>query len=218
MTGYIQIQTYATCDKRNTHTFISIIERFRDTLQRLGCKDEQVLEWFLQISWPSSDDDGFGDIYASSFELNPEGSEPITCAGVDVSLYIQSAVPSIDEPPAWVGLNLLFDADQLKANLHSTYKKGVGKSIWKIMQELATTFREVGVYLTDDWQSNHAWRALVEQSGDPWIFDLGIFPRQHAERFAMIPSGFQGTVIEGDFGFAQENRWDQLPWKDDSSS
>jgi hypothetical protein len=80
------------------------------------------------------------------------------------------------------------------------------------MSELAATFREVGIYFTDEWQDNRSWRAVVEDAGDPWLFDLAIFPRELAEHFKMVPAGFQGTVVERGFGFAQSNRWETLPW------
>ncbi len=210
MPEYVQIQTYATCDRRIFH---SVLQLYRETLeQRLGCNDPQLIAWFSQINWPTSEEDSFGDIYASSFELAPEKSGKITCAGMDVSLYTQLAVPVLENRPDWVGFNLLFDAASLRKDHTSIYKPEVGAIIWYIMSELGRSFREVGVYLTDERQDNLAWRALAEEVGDPWSFDLAIFPREQAERFSTVPAGFKGTMVERDFGFAQENRWATLPW------
>jgi hypothetical protein len=77
---------------------------------------------------------------------------------------------------------------------------------------LASTFKEMGAYLTDQWQENLTWRALVENSGDPWLFELGIFPRSLSEHFKMVPAGFEGTLVDNSFGFAPSNRWVTLPW------
>lgn len=205
----IQVQTYATCDES---TFSSILQKYRVVLERLHCTDQQLLAWITQISWPLSDDDAFGDTYPLAFELMPQVGEAISCAGLEVSLYTQSAVPTFEDPPAWVGFNLLFDDSTVMDELHTFYRKQPGKLLWTIMQELAPEFHELGVYLTDSWQENRAWRALAEQVGDPWVFDLGIFPRKLSEQFASVPAGFQGTMVRDDFAFAQANRWEQLPW------
>jgi hypothetical protein len=209
MPASIQIQTYATCDRR---TFGDVLQRYCKVLERLGCNDLQLFAWFAQINWPTSEDDSFGDIYASSFELAPANRRTLTCAGIDVSLYTQPGVPSLEILPTWVGFNILFDAASLRKEHTSIYRTEVGTLLWQSMCELESTFREIGVYLTDEWQYNLAWRALAEKVGDPWAFDLAIFPREQAERFSSVPAGFQGTVVERDFGFAQENRWSPLPW------
>ena len=204
---YIQIQTYATCDK---WTYQEVIARYRDVLERLGCDDQQLLEWLSQISWPTSEEDSFGDIYAASFTLTTGGT--LSCAGMDISLYSEAGAPTMEVRPAWLGFNLLFDAYSLRQEHSSLYKPEVVAPIWHVMRELESVFREIGVYLTDEWQENQAWRALAEETGNPWSFDLGIFPREQAEHFAVVPAGFQGTLVERDFAFAQENRWTTLPW------
>jgi hypothetical protein len=208
MPEYAQVQTYATCDE---HTFTNILHRYKTTLEQIGCDDQRVMTWLTQLTWPYSDD-SFGDIYAYPFILSPGNITEIECVGMDVSLYVRSAAISIEEQPAWVAFNLLFDAATLKEHAISTYKAGSGGSLWHIMSELAATFREVGVYFTDEWQDNRSWRAVVEGTGDPWLFDLAIFPRELANHFEMVPPGFQGTVVEQGFGFAQANRWETLPW------
>jgi hypothetical protein len=154
----------------------------------------------------------FGDIYASPFELSPDNTTDITCAGMHVSLYSYSAVPSIEEQPTWVGLNLLFEAQTLKNRKTGVYRSGVGDLLWRIMRELMASFPEVGVYLTDEWQENRSWRALTEGEGNPWAFDLAIFPRKLANDFDPIPAEFEGTVLDQAFGFAREKRWKTLPW------
>jgi hypothetical protein len=93
------------------------------------------------------------------------------------------------------------------------FSAAAGYTIWNILQGLAYTFTEIGAYFTDEWQENQAWRVIAEAAGDPWMFDLGIFPRKLAARFEMIPAGFKGTVVEAGFGFAQINRWQALPWE-----
>jgi hypothetical protein len=209
MPELIQIQTYMTCNPR---TYISVIRKYRDTLERLGCVDQQVLAWLDQIRWPISEDDAFGDIYASSFELAPDKAETIICAGMDVSLYVRSAALRTGEQPSWVGFNLLFESETLLGEDGVTYRSDSGRIVWQIMSELASDFLELGVYLTDEWQENRAWRTLVEGVGDPWVFDLAIFPRSLSDHFEEVPTGFQGTVIERGFGFALANRWSTLPW------
>ena len=209
MPEYAQVQTYATCDE---HTFTNVVHRYKTALARIGCRDQRIMTWLTQISWPVSDDDSFGDIYASSFVLSPGSPTEIVCAGMDVSLYLNSAVISLEEQPAWVAFNLLFDAATLKEHTISIYRAGLGRSLWHIMSELAAMFNEVGVYFTNEWQENRSWRAVVEGMGDPWLFDLAIFPRALAKHFEMVPPGFQGTVVESGFGFAQSNRWETLPW------
>jgi hypothetical protein len=211
MPDYIQIQTYATCDKL---TFEDVLARYRDVLERLGCNDRQLLAWLSQIAWPSSEEDGFGDIYASPFTLTAGGGT-VTCAGTAVSLYTEQGVPTQEIRPAWLGLNLLFEADSLRIEHSSLYRPEISATLWHIMRELEGSFREIGAYLTDEWQENLAWRALAEETGSPWAFDLAIFPREQAEPFAVVPAGFQGTMVGRDFGFAQENRWMVLPWQAD---
>jgi hypothetical protein len=212
MEGYdwgAQIQTYASCTQ---DTFTDTLMRYHDALIRLGCTDTQVLDWLTSITWPTSDDDSFGDIYAAPVTLAPTGNEQITCAGIEVSLYAQSAIPTIEEPPSWVGFNLLFDTEQLKQEIIAPYSEEIGYTLWHILRTLASTFTELGAYLTDQWQENLTWRSLVENTGDPWVFELGIFPRSLSEHFKMVPAGFEGTLVDGSFGFAQSNRWVTLPW------
>jgi hypothetical protein len=209
MTEYTQIQTYATYDRNN---FSELLHRYRDVLERLGCSEEGVLEWLTAIPFPECDDDSFGDIYAAPFVLAPTKAAPIECAGLSVSLFTISGTPSIEQQPLWIGLSLLFDSQVLRPNAIEAYQAGVGATVWRIMYELAAAFREVGIYFTDEWQENRAWRAIAEGVGDPWFFDLAIFPRTLAERFEAVPAGFQGTVTESGFGFALANRWRELPW------
>jgi hypothetical protein len=205
-----QIQTYSSCRQE---TFTNAVRRYRDALARLGCTDTQVLDWLTSIIWPTSDDDSFGDIYAAPVTLAPTGNQPIISAGIEVSLYAESAIPAIEEPPSWIGFNLLFDTEQLKQEIISPYDIETGRTIWHILRILTSTFKELGAYLTDQWQENHTWRALVENTGDPWAFELGIFPHSLSDRFKMVPAGFEGTLVDGSFGFAQSNRWVTPPWK-----
>jgi len=207
---YAQIQTYASCMQ---DTFANAVLSYRNTLARLGCTDMQVLNWLASITWPTSDDDNFGDVYAAPVTLTPANHEPITCSGIEISLYAQLAVPTIEEPPSWVGFNLLFDIQQLKQEIIAPYSAGIGSTIWHILRTLANPFKELGAYFTDEWQENLTWRSLVENTGDPWTFELGIFPRSLSEHFKMVPAGFEGTLVDGSFGFAQSNRWVVLPWK-----
>jgi hypothetical protein len=209
MPEYIQIQTYAKCNENN---FSSIVQRYRNVLQLLGCTDQRLFEWLSTLSWPLSDDDMFGDIYASPFILSPDNIDDIACAGVHVSLYSYSAVPRIEEQPIWVGLNLLFDDDTLKSRKTGVYRPGVGGIVWHIMRELNSSFSEMGVYLTDEWQENRSWRVLTEGEGNPWAFDLAIFPRKLANDFDPTPPQFEGTVLDSAFGFAREKRWQIPPW------
>lgn len=218
MPEYAQVQTYATCNQR---TYSIVASHYRSVLEQLGCTDARVLQWLDSVHWPTSEDDGFGDIYVSSFMLAPEGKSgtnnpPATlqCAGVAVSLYTDSAVPSTEDLPSWVGFDLLFETETLRESATSQYKPEVGALLWRIVQKLAAAFRELGAYLTDEWQEGQPWRALTANMGDPWAFELAIFPRSQAIHFSEVPAGFQGTVTEQGFGFAQANRWEQLPWLD----
>lgn len=205
-----QVQTYASCTQ---NTFADALVRYHHALTQLGCTDTQVLDWLISITWPTSDDDSFGDIYAAPITLAPASGKSITCSGIEVSLYTQSAIPTIDEPPCWVGFNLLFDTQQLKQEIIAPYSAEVGSIIWHILRTLASTFKELGAYLTDQWQENLTWRSLAENTGDPWAFELGIFPHTLADHFKMVPAGFEGTLVNDNFGFAQSNRWVTLPWK-----
>jgi hypothetical protein len=215
MPEYAQIQTYATYTARNLQTLLQL---YRTVLEQLGCTDAQVIAWLSQVEWPASEEEGFGDIYASPFSLHPvDDGEPIECAGLSISFYTQSGAPSLEDPPLWIAFNLLFDIAKIRRRAAPVYRSGVGGAVWHIMRELAESFREVGIYFTDEWQENQSWRAIAENVGDPWVFDLAIFPRELAERFKEVPPGFQGTVIEGGFGFAQENRWPVLPWDEAGS-
>ena len=214
MSEYVQIQTYATC---NQQTFQEVLQRYQNVIAQLGCNDPQALVWISHIEWPSSEDDILGDIYAASFRLAPDPKQSIDCVGISISVYTRLAVPSVEVPPTWVSFNLLFDAEILRKEHTSLYTTETGKIIWHIMSKLAASFHEIGVYFTDGWQDNLSWRALSENVGDPWSFDLAIFPRTQAEHFAVVPPGFQGTIIERDFGFAQENRWATLPWQTEIS-
>ncbi len=212
---YVQIQTYATCNER---TYAIIASHYRLVLEQLGCTDTRVLNWLDDVRWPTSDDDGLGDIYAAPFTLTPvqeDKSPPTTieCAGLEIHLYIDAAIPSTEELPSWIGFNLLFDASALHEHVTSPYSVKVGPLLWAIIQKQAGAFRELGAYLTDGWQENQPWRALAAQLGNPWDFDLAIFPRTQAERFAEVPAGFKGTVTPQGFAFAQTNRWEQLPWE-----
>jgi hypothetical protein len=210
MSTQAQIQAYASCTQES---YSDVLQRFRLALEHLGCKEQAVLDWVTEITWPESDDDSFGDIYAAPVILNPSGAESLTSAGIEVSLYTQPAIPSLEELPSWVGFNILLEMQDLHNNTTDPYVVAEGYSIWCILQELAKQFPEVGAYFTAEWQDNQAWRAIVEGSGDPWVFELGIFPRSLAIHFEHIPAGFKGTLTESGFGFAQENRWQQLPWE-----
>jgi hypothetical protein len=209
MPEYIQIQTYAKC---NEDTFTTLLRRYRDVLRQLGCEDHHVLTWLSTLPWPTTEDDMFGDIYASPFTLSPDNIDDIACAGLHVSVFSYSAVPSIEEMPTWIGLNLLFDAETLKNGKTDRYHPGVGATLWQIMLELIEAFPEMGVYLTDEWQENRSWRVLTEGEGNPWAFDLAIFPRRLSHDFEPSPPEFEGTVLEQAFGFALEKRWETLPW------
>ena len=212
---YVQIQTYATCNER---TYAIVASHYRLVLEQLGCTDMQVLNWLDDVRWPTSNEDGLGDIYAAPFTLTPMQEEKsslatIECAGLEISLFIDAAIPSTEELPSWVGFNLLFEESTLHEHVASPYSAKVGPLLWAIIQKQAGAFRELGAYLTDGWQENQPWRALAAQLGNPWDFDLAIFPRAKAEHFAEVPAGFKGTVIPQGFAFAQTNRWQQLPWE-----
>lgn len=205
-----QIQTYASCSQE---TFPGVLRRYQDVLIHLGCTDKQVLNWITTISWPESDDDSFGDIYAAPVTIVPAGTTGLECSGIEISLYTQPAIPSLVDLPSWIGFNLLIDTDQLSTEDATRFSSTAGYTIWRILQELARTFTEIGAYVTDEWQENQAWRVIAEAAGDPWVFELGIFPRKLAARFEDIPAGFKGTVVEAGFGFAQTKRWQELPWE-----
>ena len=164
------------------------------------------------LTWPQTDDDSFGDIYASPFMLFPDSPKVLQCEGMDVTLYTITAVQRLEELSPWIGLNLLFDSNTLRSSPGTIYKPGVGTTLWRIMGELIASFPEIGVYLTDEWQENRTWRAIIEEHGEPWSFDLGIFPREVADHFTKVPAGFKGTVVPQGFAFAQANRWQTLPW------
>lgn len=206
-----QIQTYASCVQA---TYPDVIRRYRDVLVKLGCTDQNVLDWVTEITWPRSDNDGFGDIYAAPVHLAPAENIELECSGIEVSLYTQPAIPSLEELPSWVGFNLLVDTELMQAHTSFPYSPEAGKTIWHILQELALAFPEIGAYFTDEWQENQAWRVIAERAGDPWVFDLGVFPRKLAGHFEMVPSGFKGTVVDAGFGFIQTNRWQSLPWEE----
>ena len=211
-----QIQTYASCSQE---TFPAVLKRYRQVLQSVGCDDQNVLDWVSSISWPRNDDDPFGDIYAAPVLLSPPGAPALECAGIEISLYTQPAIPSLEDLPSWIGFNLLIDTEQLQEGASiEPYPLELGQSIWEILQVLAHEFKEVGTYFTDEWQENLAWRVIVEEAGDPWIFYLGIFPRTLAEHFERIPSGYRGTLVDAGFGFAQLNRWQKIPWETDTTS
>jgi hypothetical protein len=214
MSEHVQIQTYATYTQQ---TLREVLQRYQKVIANLGCDDPQALTWISRIEWPTADDDTFGDIYAAPFRLSPDQNQSIDCIGMSISFYTQVAVPSIEALPTWIGFNLLFDAQSLRKEHTSVYTAEAGVIIWHIMSFIAKSFREIGVYFTDEWQENLSWRVLSEDVGDPWSFDLAIFPRTQARHFAVVPSGFQGTMVEQDFCFAQENRWVTLPWKADKS-
>jgi hypothetical protein len=214
MSEHVQIQTYATCTQQ---TLQEVLQRYQNVIAHLRCDDPQALAWISQIEWPTTDDDTFGDIYAAPFRLTTDQKQGIDCIGMSISFYTRLAVPSIETLPTWIGFNLLFDAQSLRQEHTSAYTAEAGVIIWHIMSDLAKSFREIGVYFTDSWQDNLSWRVLSEDVGDPWSFDLAIFPRTQAKHFAVVPSGFQGTLVENDFCFAQENRWVTLPWQTDNS-
>lgn len=206
MPDYVLLQTYATC---GPDTFQEVIQRYRTLLERLGCTDQKVFSWLTELMWPASDEDNFGDIYALPFAVTPD----LSCEGMTVSLYNTPAVPSVEDPSAWLGFNLLFDTTTVYQTHSTVYVPGFGPLIWPIMQTMAEAFPEIGVYLVDEYQENRSWRALAENAGaDPWAFDVAIFPRNLAEHFAEVPPGFQGTVLDKKFGFALQNRWQILPW------
>ncbi len=209
MSIYAQVQTYTSCTQK---TFTLVLQRYREALAGLGCENTAVLEWISAICWPRTDDDAFGDIYAAPLRLAPTATSSITCAGLEVSIYTTSVVLGIEEPSAWVGFNLLLENEEIKQDSIATYAPGIGGVLWHILNEFARTFNELGAYFTDWWQENLTWRALVESSGDPWNFELGIFPRKLATHFEEVPAGYEGTVVDGAFGFAQANRWIVLPW------
>ncbi|GCF07157.1 hypothetical protein [Dictyobacter arantiisoli] len=206
-----QIQTYATCTQV---TFPDILYRYREALIQLGCTNQQVLEWITEITWPTSDDDSFGDIYAAPVRLTPPDTAGLECVGIEISLYGEAAVPSLKDLPTWVGFNLLIDTEQLPpGSTEVLFSAQVGRTIWQILQVLARNFTEIGAYLTDEWQDNQTWRIIAESAGDPWVFCLGVFPRQLASYFIEVPAGFKGTVVDAGFGFAEVNRWQKLPWE-----
>jgi len=215
MSEHAQVQTYATCNER---TYPLVVAHYQLVLEQLGCTNVHVLQWLDGLQWPKSDDDGPGDIYAAPFTLTPTHEDAsnatIECAGIEVSLYLNAAIPSTEELPAWVGFNLLFDADTLRENSNAPYSANVGILMWRIIQTQAGAFRELGAYFTDEWQENQSWRALAAQLGNPWDFDLAIFPRSQSEHFSEVPAGFEGTVTPQGFGFAQTNRWEKLPWRE----
>ena len=211
---YVQIQTYATCNER---TYAMVASHYRLVLEQLGCTDAQVLNWLDGVRWPNCDEDGLGDIYAAPFTLAPlqdkDEQTTIECAGIEISLYLDAAVPSKEEFPVWVGFNLLFDVSTLHEHDTAPYAPQIGSLLWAILQKQAGAFRELGAYLTDGWQENQPWRAIAARLGKPWDFDLAIFPRSKAEFFAEVPAGFKGTVTPQGFAFAQANRWQRLPWE-----
>ncbi len=212
MSDYAQVQTYATCNER---TYSLVAAHYRLVLEQLGCSNVLVLQWLDSLRWPTSDEDGPGDVYAAPFMLTPIdiSNQTIECAGIEVSLYDNAAIPSTAELPTWVGFNLLFDVDMLHPGSGAPYSEKTGTLLWHIVRKQAGAFRELGAYFTDEWQENQPWRALTAQLGNPWDFDLAIFPRSQAEHFSEVPAGFEGTVTAQGFGFAQANRWQKLPWK-----
>ncbi len=209
MPSQAQIQTYTTYTQA---TFPELLQRFRAALVRLGCEDQQVLDWVISVTLPESKDDSFGDVYASPVTLSLPGIQNIVCEDIEIALYTELAIPSVEELPTWVGFTLPIDTTELQDAPAAPYNVGAGRAIWHILLELSHTFPELGAYFTDEWQENQVWRTIVEKAGDPWVFEMGIFPRNLAQYFETVPDGYQGTVIDGAFGFAQGNRWQQLPW------
>ena len=207
---HAQIQTYATC---TSETLAERIQSFGEALDELGCRDPKVLSWVDAVSWPEDEDDSFGDVYAAPITLTPADADPLTIAGIEISIYTTSAAHSLEDIPPWLGINLLLDDGDLRQSKIEPYAAGRGQSIWKTLRVLARHFPEIGAYFTEDWQDNQVWRAILEGSARPWIFEAGIFPRALADRFQEVPHGFQGTVTEEGFGFAQTNRWQKLPWE-----
>ncbi|MBA2678560.1 MAG: hypothetical protein H0U76_09250, partial [Ktedonobacteraceae bacterium] len=177
-----------------------------------GCKDQQVLDWVVSIPLPESEDDAFGDVYALPVTLTPTRTQTIVCEDIEITLYTELAVPSVEELPSWVGFTLPIDTTTLQASPPTSYNAEAGHAIWHILLELSSTFPELGAYFTDEWQENQVWRTLVEKAGDPWIFEMGIFPRSLAQYFEAVPASYQGTVVDGRFGFALSHRWQPLPW------
>ncbi|GHO44297.1 hypothetical protein [Ktedonospora formicarum] len=205
-----QIQAYATYTRDN---FDTLLERYRSALKDLGCHDQGVLQWLAELHWPQSEDDSFGDIYPAEFTLTPTASITLVCTGIDVALYPDIGAPTLEEEPAsWIGINLQFESETLQEEIHSVYKSGIGGAIWHTLRTLAKAFPELGVYFTEEWQENRSWRSIVEEAGDPWAFELAIFPRKLAPFFESVPAGFDGTVTKEGFGFAQSNRWSIAPW------
>src|SRR5713226_129121 len=123
MPEYAQIQTYATYTTSNLQM---LLQRYRTVLEQLGCTDAGVVAWLSQIEWPASEEEGFGDIYASPFYLNPADAEPIECAGLAISFYVQSGVISFDEPPSWIAFNLLFDIEGVRSLATEMYRPDLG--------------------------------------------------------------------------------------------
>ena len=68
MPNQTQVQTYDTC---NQATFPSVLQRYWEALSRLGCTDQQVRNWLTHISWPVSEDDTYGDVYAAPVTIAP---------------------------------------------------------------------------------------------------------------------------------------------------
>src|SRR5690242_19379477 len=105
MPEYIQIQTYV---RGTRETFAEILHHHQIVLKKLGNNDDRVSTWLGELTWPTSDEGSFGDIYASPFTLFPAGSPGLTCAGMDVTLYTVTPVQSLEDPLPWIGFNLLF--------------------------------------------------------------------------------------------------------------
>ncbi len=209
---YIQIQTYAHC---NEYLFTTVCKAYQMALQHLHCGDERVLDWLAQLRWPHNEDESFGDIYASPFTLMPDESSSIACEALDLSLFLHSSTFELEETRPWANFNLLFNANAIRTSTGKTYTQQAARQLWIIMRELANSFRELGVYLTDEWQEHRTWQTITQGFGDPWTFDLAIMPRSVAqEHFYQPPTSFCVYRQEHDMAFAQLDRWQILPWQE----
>jgi len=209
MPEYCQVETIVQC---NQQTFQLALEQLAKFLSQLGYEHTELIPWFSQITWPSSDEERDAHILLLPKMIVLSRLKPLPCAGLEI--LIQRGTNPISSDDGWLKLSILFDAEIVKDISTGIYKPEVGKTLWYLLQQLAGVFRDGGIYFTDEWQEGRVlWTvAGMRQEVNLWAFDLALVPKTLTSRFGVTPKVFQRIALDDWVGFARSDRWARLPW------
>ena len=152
------------------------LDRFSDSLVKLGAPSREVGEWARGIVWEPAED---GFVYTSA-----EVSFVMADSGRHASPLLIGWTPQIWPVLAtdWLEYGLIIKSDDLCQLLPQrdeySYRPQTGEALWRAVAALGEVSADASVFLANEAQDGQAWEAQIEQRA-PSVstFDMALIPR-----------------------------------------